>query len=144
MKVAMYQLPSTKSESGPRSTEWPFWPRKDGRIAKPATGTVTMPPISPPSPSVAPSRKRLARRARLPPLRLDDDRVPAQLCGGVARPEEAADDRDRAADRRDEDRVDDEPDEDDDDADREAERPERRHGQVRLGVQRLRTGGLVP
>ena len=42
-----------------------------------------------------------AGRPWLSPLRLDDERPPAQLRGRLARPEGAEDQRDRAADRRD-------------------------------------------
>src|SRR5690349_5281568 len=59
MNVATNQSPTPKDESGPRSTLCCFWLRNDGRSAKPATGTVMIPPITPPSPRVAPSRKRL-------------------------------------------------------------------------------------
>ena len=59
MKVAISHAPSGKSVIGPRSTLWRPWPRNPGRSAKPATGTVTMPPISAPSPTVMLSRKRL-------------------------------------------------------------------------------------
>ncbi len=59
VNVAMNHLLSGKAVSGPRSTSWRFCPRKEGSSANPATGTVTIPPISPPMPSVAPSRKRL-------------------------------------------------------------------------------------
>jgi len=57
--VATNHSPSGNMESGPRSTLCCFWPRNPGRTAKPATGTVMRPPITPPRPSVAPSRKRL-------------------------------------------------------------------------------------
>ena len=117
MNVAMYHCPSAKSVTGPRSTLCCFWPRNAGRSAKPATGTVMMPPITPPRPSVAPSRNLLrgnarrlgaaspaarrpaarssARAARAAPARRR--RCAAQLGGRVARPEEAEDDGDRRA-----------------------------------------------
>jgi hypothetical protein len=79
---------------------------------------VIRPPITPPRPSVAPS----------------------ELGGRVPCPEDAEDDGDRGADRRDQLGIDHEPDEDDDDADREANGPQRRRRQMRLLVQRLVLG----
>src|SRR5579859_1750375 len=78
--------------------------------------------------------------ARLPPLGLDDERMPAQLGGRVARPEDPEDDGDRRADRGDQLGIDDQADENDDDADREADRPQRRRRQMRLLVERLLLG----
>ena len=76
MNVAMYHWPSVKSATGPRSTSCRFWPRNPGRTAKPATGTVTMPPMTPPSPRVAPSRN-LLRGKRSPSLVNGDAGGPA-------------------------------------------------------------------
>ena len=59
MKVAISHCPSGNSVIGPRSTSWRPCARNDGSSAKPATGTVTMPPITAPSPTVMLSRKRL-------------------------------------------------------------------------------------
>src|SRR5581483_7246595 len=70
--------------------------------------------------------------AQIAPLRDDDDRLAAQLARGVAPPEDAEDDRDRGADRRDPERVDDQSDEKDGDADRESDRPERGRRQMLL------------
>ena len=64
----------------------------------------------------------------------------AHAAGQVTDPEEAEDDRDRSADRRDQLGVDHEAYEDDDDTDREADRPQRRRWQVRLLVERLVLG----
>ena len=58
-RVVPARRPRVDSSTGPRSTLWPFWPRNDGSSANPATGTVTMPPMTAPRPSVAPSRNRL-------------------------------------------------------------------------------------
>ena len=92
-----------------------------GSSAKPATGTVTTPPISAPSPMVMLSRKRLRgyrsavgdrpplgdglRRVAL--LRLDGDLLLVVEVHRVADPEEPEDDRDHRADRADQQRVDD-------------------------------------
>ena len=86
------------------------------------------------------SRHPLARFHKVAPLGLDDDRLPAELGGRVACPEDGEDDGDHRADRRDQQRVDDEPDEHYDDPDREADRPQRRRRQVRLLVERLVLG----
>ena len=59
MYVAITNSPSGKSESVPSSTSWSSWFVKDGSTAKPSAGTVTRPPMTPPRPSVAPSRKTL-------------------------------------------------------------------------------------
>ena len=59
MNVAMNHLLSGKALRRPRSTSWRFCPRNDGSSAKPATGTVTTPPMTAPRPSVEASRKRL-------------------------------------------------------------------------------------
>jgi len=60
---------------------------------------------------------------RFAAFRLDDRRPAAKLGGRLPRPQEAENDGDGTADRRDQLGVDHEPDEDDDDADREADRP---------------------
>src|SRR3954471_19355494 len=57
--VAMYHWLSGNIEIGPRSTLCCSWPRKDGRSAKPATGSVIRPPIAAPRARVLPSRKTL-------------------------------------------------------------------------------------
>ena len=67
-------------------------------------------------------------------LRLDRDMTAAQLPRRLARPDEAEDDRDHQADRRDPQRVDDQPDEDHDDAEGEAHGADRRGRQVLLVV----------
>ena len=163
--VAMYHWLSGNFEIGPRSTLCCSWPRKDGRTAKPATGSVIRAPIAAPRPSVVPSRKTLrvtavsaSRNERdsllvgrrgghpgagfrhLAPLGLDGDRLSAELGGRLARPEDREDDGDRRADRRDQQRIDDQPDENDDDPDRKADRIQRRCRQMRLLVERLLLG----
>ena len=119
----------------------------DGRTAKPSTGSVTTPPITAPSPSVARGEERVARvrrlsfvlarvrrgragRERRARLGLDLGRRRAHGPRDVADPEEAEDERDHAADHRG-DGADDEPGEDDGDADRETDRPEARRRRVR-------------
>ena len=57
--VAITYCPSGKSASGPTSTLFACWRTNAGATMKPTAGTVTRPPIRPPSPSVAPSRKTL-------------------------------------------------------------------------------------
>src|SRR5581483_7323333 len=57
--VVIMNLPDGNSEIGPRSMSWNVWPSNDEATSSPTGGTVTTPPISAPSPSVAPSRKRL-------------------------------------------------------------------------------------
>ena len=114
MNVAMYHWPSAKSVTGPRSTSCRFWPRNAGRTreagdrhgddaadhaaeaerraleelaAREALAGLGCGIASPTSQA---GRRRRPRR--LAALRLDVDRLPAELGGRVARPEEAEDD----------------------------------------------------
>src|SRR5690242_552362 len=64
-KVVITNWPLGKSESGPRSIGWNFWPSNAEATSKPTGGTVTTPPISAPSPSVEASRN-LLRAKRSP------------------------------------------------------------------------------
>jgi hypothetical protein len=51
--VTTVYLPSGNAPTGPRSTSRRRWPTKEGRIAKPATGSAIAPPTSAPSATVA-------------------------------------------------------------------------------------------
>src|SRR5689334_16901886 len=57
--VVITNWPPGKSESGPRSTGWNFWPSSADATSRPTGGTVTTPPISAPRPSVEASRNLL-------------------------------------------------------------------------------------
>ncbi len=81
----MTNSPSGKFSSGPRSTSGYPWSTKAGRRRSRAIGSVTMPPMAAPMPSVDASRKRLrpigAARRRRPQARRPDSR--ARLAGAA-------------------------------------------------------------
>src|SRR6266536_4324935 len=58
-KVVITNWPLGKSESGPRSIGWNFCPSNEEATIRPTGGTVTMPAINAPSPSVDASRNLL-------------------------------------------------------------------------------------
>ena len=143
MNVAIRHSPSGYSSSGPRSTSpWP-WSMNAGATMKPRAGSVTMPPITAPRPSVDAARNVLrpyrsssspaaaggtagaAQPAGLRRRRLRRRRLQAgtDVGGGVADPERAEGERqDRAED--DDAPADDEAEQEDGDADGESDRPE--------------------